>query len=93
MGYLIVAMLYMQHGATCKLLHSTLTMMCVPCGLQLRQLDAWYRSEVERWAAEREELSKRCGQLEARGAQFAHELRRRDAEYERLQGRLRTLLR
>ncbi|GBF95059.1 hypothetical protein Rsub_07560 [Raphidocelis subcapitata] len=61
--------------------------------IKLRQLDAWYRSEVDRWAAEREDLVRRAAGMEQRHAQFVHELRRRDAEHERLQGKLRALLR
>lgn len=56
--------------------------------IKLRQLDSWYRDETERWGNEREELCKKCGQLEQRHVQFQHELRRRDAEFERLQKHL-----
>ncbi|KAI8473905.1 MAG: hypothetical protein J3K34DRAFT_518615 [Monoraphidium minutum] len=61
--------------------------------IKLRQLDAWYRSEVDRWTAEREELSRRNAGLEARHVQFAHELRRRDGAYEKLQAKLLSRLR
>jgi hypothetical protein len=60
---------------------------------QLRQLEAWYRSEVARLGAERGDLARRGAALEQRHAQFAHELRRRDGEVEKLQGRVRALLR
>jgi uncharacterized membrane protein YgcG len=55
---------------------------------QLRQLDAWYREEAERWVQERDELHKRSLGLEQRHVQFQHELRRRDGEYEKLQKHL-----
>jgi hypothetical protein len=58
--------------------------------LQLRQLDAWYRDETDRWASEREELCRKCSQLEQRHTQWQHELRRRDVEFERLQKHLAT---
>lgn len=58
--------------------------------LQLRQLDAWYREETERWSAEREELCRKCSQLEQRHTQWQHELRRRDVEFEKLQKHLAT---
>jgi hypothetical protein len=47
---------------------------------------------VQRWAAEREELLRHTQQLEFRHVQFEHELRRKDAEKERLQERLRQQL-
>jgi Tfp pilus assembly protein FimV len=37
---------------------------------------------------EREELARKCAQYEQRHVQFQHELRRRDAEYARLQQHL-----
>lgn len=61
--------------------------------IKLRQLDSWYRSEVDRWGAERDEIARRNTQLEQRHTQFVHELRRKDAEFERLQGKLRATLR
>jgi len=73
-------------------LHNLLTTTTRNASSQLRQLDAWYRSEVDRWTAERDELVRKGTQLEQRHAQFVHELRRRDAEFERLQGKLRALL-
>lgn len=63
--------------------------MLPPCSPpQLRQLDAWYREETDRWANERDELCRRAAQLEQRHTQFQHELRRRDVEHERLQKHL-----
>lgn len=56
--------------------------------IKLRQLDAWYREEADRWAGERDELARKVAQLEQRAAQWTHELRRRDAEFERLQKHL-----
>jgi 4-diphosphocytidyl-2C-methyl-D-erythritol kinase len=56
--------------------------------VQLRQLDAWYRDETDRWAAERDQLAKKCAQLEQRHVQFQHELRRKDTEFEKLQKQL-----
>jgi hypothetical protein len=65
----------------------------IPPGvLQLRQLDAWYRDETERWAAERDQLAKKCAQLEQRHVQFQHELRRKDTEFEKLQKQLAARL-
>lgn len=58
--------------------------------IKLRQLDAWYRDETERWSAEREELCRKCGQLEQKHTQWQHELRRRDLEFEKLQKHLGT---
>lgn len=58
------------------------------CHTQLRQLDAWYREETDRWTNEREEMVKKCSQLEHKHTQFQHELRRRDTEFERLQKHL-----
>lgn len=63
---------------------------CLPSSFQLRQLDAWYREETDRWSSEREELCRKCCQLEQRHTQWQHELRRRDAEFERLQKHLAT---
>jgi hypothetical protein len=63
---------------------------CPSLALQLRQLDAWYRDETERWSAEREELCRKCGQLEQKHTQWQHELRRRDLEFEKLQKHLGT---
>jgi Tfp pilus assembly protein FimV len=60
------------------------------CALQLRQLDAWYRDETDRWSSEREELCRKCSQLEQRHTQWQHELRRRDVELEKLQKHLAT---
>lgn len=60
--------------------------------LQLRQLDAWYREETERWNGEREHMSKTCAQLQQRHAQFQHELRRKDADFEKLQKQLASQL-
>lgn len=65
-----------------------LTLNPVLLVLQLRQLDAWYRDETARWTNEREELCRKSTQLEQRHVQFQHELRRRDAEFERLQKHL-----
>jgi hypothetical protein len=58
--------------------------------LQLRQLDAWYRDETGRWSSERDELCRKCSQLEQRHTQWQHELRRRDVEFEKLQKHLAT---
>lgn len=64
----------------------------VSCTSQLRQLDAWYRDETERWAAERDQLAKKCAQMEQRHVQFQHELRRKDTEFEKLQKQLAARL-
>jgi hypothetical protein len=64
----------------------------LPLVLQLRQLDAWYRDETDRWAAERDQLAKKCAQLEQRHVQFQHELRRKDTEFEKLQKQLAARL-
>ncbi|WIA42524.1 hypothetical protein OEZ86_008507 [Tetradesmus obliquus] len=60
--------------------------------IKLRQLDAWYRDETERWAAERDQLAKKCAQMEQRHVQFQHELRRKDTEFEKLQKQLAARL-
>ncbi|KAF8063856.1 ssx2ip-a [Scenedesmus sp. PABB004] len=60
--------------------------------IKLRQLDAWYREEAERWGGEREQLARRAAQLEQRHVQFQHELRRKDGEFERLQKQLAARL-
>lgn len=62
----------------------------LPLAQQLRQLDAWYREETERWSQERVELCKKSSQLEQRHTQWQHELRRRDVEIEKLQKHLAT---
>ncbi|KAF6260244.1 Afadin and alpha-actinin-binding-domain-containing protein [Scenedesmus sp. NREL 46B-D3] len=60
--------------------------------IKLRQLDTWYRDETERWGAERDQLAKKCAQLEQRHVQFQHELRRKDTEFEKLQKQLTARL-
>eukprot|EP00879_Flechtneria_rotunda_P030342 GHRR01032965.1.p1 GENE.GHRR01032965.1~~GHRR01032965.1.p1 ORF type:complete len:462 (+),score=153.04 GHRR01032965.1:420-1805(+) len=56
--------------------------------IKLRQLEGWYRDEVDRCNRERNELSKKCEDLKQRHVQFQHELRRKDGEHEKLQKRL-----
>jgi chromosome segregation ATPase len=51
-------------------------------------MDSWYQGEIERWDTEHAEIKKRIQTLEQLDNQYKHELRRKDAEIERLKGRL-----
>lgn len=51
-----------------------------------------HRDEVQHLVSERDELARRCSQLDQRHHQFQHEIRRKEVEFEKLQGKLKNIL-
>ncbi|GMH40956.1 hypothetical protein BSKO_08860 [Bryopsis sp. KO-2023] len=57
-----------------------------------RQAESAFQEQLAAVTRDREELQKKCNNLNRRQVQFLHEIRRKESEYERLQDKLRYYL-